>query len=378
MTYPLPLHLYDIFRGALLCLLVYWFYRFVRPDESFKSRTAIRRRCLMAIFLGWQILSFFYSIIPWWPDVFARFHVRQVMAQSDMFSVVFCILVLTEVTHRRIVTWQVFLAHVAPFFVFSVVGFFVESGLLLTIELVGLVLYIFVFSILLTRAWLRYDRFVQEHYGTIEGHDIHWLRRAAVELLLLVGCWSVCYIPHISPYFWVLNTLFVILIENSLSFQVYSIILAYETARTDDREDMQILLSEPEPSLLHPEPQPAPAPPTTTERFAANLKAICEDTLLYTNEDITRLVLCEKMHIGTTQFTTLLNRTTGKTFHQYINDLRLDYAEQLLHDSSIPIDKIPERVGYKVGSKSTFYRAFSARYSCTPSEYRKYLLSKQQ
>ncbi len=377
MTTLLPLHLYDFLRGAFFCVLVFWFYRFVRPDEAFKSRTAVRRRALMAGFLGWQIIGCFYAMIPWWPEVFAQFHVRQVMSQMDIFSVVLCVLVLTEVTHRRIVTPWVFLAHITPFFLFAVVGLFVESRILLTVELSILALYILGFSVLLIRAWIRYNHFVQDHFGTIEGHDIHWLRHVAVELLLLVACWCACYVPHISVWFWVFTTLLVILIENTFAHQVHSIILTYETAQTDENKDMQVLLSEPEPSLLSQEPQPAPPTSSSAERFAANLKAICEDTRLYTNEDITRLVLCEKMHIGTTQFTTLLNRTTGKTFHQYINDLRLDYAEQLLHDPSIPIDKIPERIGYKVGSKSTFYRAFSARYSCTPSEYRKYLLSKQ-
>ncbi len=377
MTTVLPLHLYDVFRGAFLCLLVYWFYRFVRSEEAFKSRTAIRRRTLMAILLGWQIVGCFYATIPWWPDLFAQFHVRQIMAQMDAITTILCILVLTEVTHRRIVTPWVFLAHVTPFVLFAIVGLFVESRILLAVESGILVLYILVFSFLLIRAWLRFNHFVQDHFGTIEGHDIHWLRHVAVELLLILACWCICYIPNISPWVWVGTTLLVILIENSFFYRVYSIILTYETAHTDDREDMQILLSEPKPDLLHPVPEPEQPTPSAADRFAGNLKAICEDTRLYTNEDITRLVLCEKMHIGTTQFTTLLNRTTGKTFHQYINDLRLDYAEQLLHDPSIPIDKIPERIGYKVGSKSTFYRAFSARYSCTPSEYRKYLLSKQ-
>ena len=66
----------------------------------------------------------------------------------------------------------------------------------------------------------------------------------------------------------------------------------------------------------------------------------------------------------------------GATFLEYINNLRLEYAAQLLTDSSNRISEIELMVGFN--SRTTFYRLFKEKYGLSTSEYRKIAKEKQQ
>ena len=104
------------------------------------------------------------------------------------------------------------------------------------------------------------------------------------------------------------------------------------------------------------------------EQFKQKLVDVCEKTQLYISDDITRDDLCREMGTNHTYFTKFLKLATGKTFNEYINSLRIDYAETLLADVSIPLNDIPSLVGFS--SKSAYYSAFKSRHHCTPLEYR--------
>ncbi|MEM9952800.1 MAG: AraC family transcriptional regulator [Chloroflexota bacterium] len=54
---------------------------------------------------------------------------------------------------------------------------------------------------------------------------------------------------------------------------------------------------------------------------------------------------------------------------QYINDLRLDYASDLLRHSDASPTEIAFEVGF--GNVSHFYHLFKARWQCSPNEFRK-------
>jgi len=96
--------------------------------------------------------------------------------------------------------------------------------------------------------------------------------------------------------------------------------------------------------------------------------------------------LTEEMHItknlveGRDALMRLANRTPeyvgrafktylGVTPSQFINDLRLDYASELLLQSNDPIIEICYEVGF--GNLSHFYHLFKDRWGCSPLEFRK-------
>ena len=72
--------------------------------------------------------------------------------------------------------------------------------------------------------------------------------------------------------------------------------------------------------------------------------------------------------ISQRQFTTLCRKITGKSFNQYINQLRTTRAADLLQNSTMSVAAIAFEVGYE--DLSTFYRAFKRFHNISPLSFR--------
>jgi AraC family L-rhamnose operon regulatory protein RhaS len=68
-------------------------------------------------------------------------------------------------------------------------------------------------------------------------------------------------------------------------------------------------------------------------------------------------------------FSTLLNEITGKTFVNYLNDVRVESAKELVEDTDMSISSIAFHTGFE--ELSSFYRAFKKRYKVPPLQFRK-------
>ena len=72
-------------------------------------------------------------------------------------------------------------------------------------------------------------------------------------------------------------------------------------------------------------------------------------------------------HYSERQIGRIVQNCTGLTFAQLILKLRMEQAVKLLRQDAAPIDAIAELVGY--ATPSSFFRAFSKYYGCTPRAY---------
>lgn len=414
MEYISP-YIDDCLCGALLFLCAYWVYRFFAPDDLLRDRSATRRRSLMGALMLWQCIIIFYSQVVWWLGISTLPHIKQLMFQLDTVSIPLIVLVFTDLTHRKTVSWSLALWHVLPFALFACVGALLQRRVLLHIEVAYLAVYLSVFLPITIRSWIRYNRLLRDNFGAIEPFRPAWSLLTGIELAVLLCNWVACYLSE-ADIVWQLYFVIAFCMWAGVCRRVYAMIVAYETATSDPEAAMAFLSAA---ESLHPDAdstddvpddvshvpgyaadaqkqtlyealqeavnrlseRPALSQPVdeakqrrqqqAVERFRSQLIQVCEEPKLFTNEDITRLTLSDLMGISAASFTRMLNRATGKTFYQYINDLRIDYAEQLLRDFSVSIDRIPQMVGYKSTARSTFYRAFFERHHCTPSAYRK-------
>jgi AraC-like DNA-binding protein/mannose-6-phosphate isomerase-like protein (cupin superfamily) len=78
--------------------------------------------------------------------------------------------------------------------------------------------------------------------------------------------------------------------------------------------------------------------------------------------------LVSKYHYNEDYFTKLIKQHANMTFSQFLQEIRLRKAEEMLVASSLPITRIIEDVGYE--NKSYFYRLFAKRNGVRPEEYR--------
>ena len=87
------------------------------------------------------------------------------------------------------------------------------------------------------------------------------------------------------------------------------------------------------------------------------------------DEPITLETVCEDIGFSVNYFSMLFKRETGEGFAKYLTRVRIEEAKTLLHETSIPIAEICEKVGYS--DRKHFTHTFHKATGLNPVEYRK-------
>lgn len=102
--------------------------------------------------------------------------------------------------------------------------------------------------------------------------------------------------------------------------------------------------------------------------YSSSLKNILEYLSENYLQDITLSSCSEALGYNASYLSSLFKERTGVTFHQYLLNLRLNEAENLLRKGDASIDLICELSGF--ASVKTFYRVFLRKYGMSPGNYR--------
>lgn len=86
-------------------------------------------------------------------------------------------------------------------------------------------------------------------------------------------------------------------------------------------------------------------------------------------ENLTLSGVCKHFAISKTYFCHLFKLITGKTFTEYLTDLRIRAAMVMLEDPNLSITEISEKLGFS--NTSYFSKIFKKYTGCLPKEYRK-------
>lgn len=97
------------------------------------------------------------------------------------------------------------------------------------------------------------------------------------------------------------------------------------------------------------------------------------DIITYMNEhymeDLTLSMLAKRFYMSVSSLTKAFKLATGFSFTQYLNNIRVRHAHNLLDQSSLTISEIAHKVGYS--NLTHFERMFKELTGYTPSQYRK-------
>lgn len=102
------------------------------------------------------------------------------------------------------------------------------------------------------------------------------------------------------------------------------------------------------------------------------LEGLMRERQLYRDPDLDPVSLGSALGLSRRQVRELISRYRGGSFHDYINDYRVEAARQLLlssADSRATISVIGRQAGFR--TRSSFYKAFRTRIGCNPGAYRR-------
>ncbi len=88
----------------------------------------------------------------------------------------------------------------------------------------------------------------------------------------------------------------------------------------------------------------------------------------YKNPDLNAAMVADQFHISKKYVSQFIKDQTGKTYNEYVEELRLSNARALLLNSDMSITEIAAECGFC--SQNTFYKAFRRRYDLSPSALR--------
>ena len=84
-------------------------------------------------------------------------------------------------------------------------------------------------------------------------------------------------------------------------------------------------------------------------------------------EPLTVADMAEQVSLSPSAFAHLFREVTGKAPYQFLKDMRLDRARELLVDGQMPVATVSKEVGY--ASASHFISEFRRRFGYTPRAY---------
>lgn len=104
----------------------------------------------------------------------------------------------------------------------------------------------------------------------------------------------------------------------------------------------------------------------TTKRVILEAKAYIQEN--YSDPDLSVDMLCRHLHMSPAYFSTVFKRETGQTYVNYLTEVRLREAEELLKNTDDKTYKIAQKVGYQ--EQNYFSYVFKKRFGISPTKYR--------
>jgi AraC-like DNA-binding protein len=97
------------------------------------------------------------------------------------------------------------------------------------------------------------------------------------------------------------------------------------------------------------------------------VSAVLEHVRAHLHEPLTVADMAEQVSLSPSAFAHLFRDVTGRSPYQFLKEMRLDKARELLVDGQLAVARVSKEVGYS--SVSHFIAEFRARFGVTPRAY---------
>lgn len=352
-------YIFTLFTGILFMTQLGWavvflFGRVLFPREEYESHPTVPLRRWSGALAALLAIQFFTAfvlrslVVGDWSMYLIYF---------DSWAIPIGAINMVLLVRPQPITKTRILANVVPFVVLSTVGVIIGEKWYLLLFAILLVGYVIAMIIYIIKYGHRNEAELKDRYSSLDGRSIRWIYVMLLMLLFLIINY-IFYITSKHPLEPILYYGMSFFIWNFAYIQVYRMIMVQEEGRV---ESLECRVESVESRVESVEGK------DENNAFLLKLKEICEEQGLYKQADLTRDELAHQMNIGHTAFTLQLKQATGLTFYDYINQLRIRKATELIEEGKMDIGSISQQVGFRY--RSTFYRAFFAVHGCTPTNY---------
>ena len=366
----------DIMHAAIMAfsLISSLYFLFQKCDEQAPVRL---RRSLGAVLLIVAIQSSFYFIGSF-AGIDILINDKKLAVLVNLLLVPFCLLMLTELTRMSVVTFRKGSIHVGAMLAVLVIYCILRcvdqqyADVFYYITIGELLIYLGIYVVRFAKAAKRYNKTVADVYADLDGRSINWLNRILIMMMLFALAYAVLKIVLHGYYdnrlagimFYPLSLIIYVVLSwnvdqmrmiESIPYGEEQRAVLEENSNNDDDEEEE----------THVEGRELTA---EQKEFMEQLDTVCTEGNLYSMHGITREDVAKAMMTNHIRLTKLLKEATGLTFNAYITKIRLDQAARMLLETNDTIEQIYYTCGYR--TRSTFNRAFTDAFGCTPKEYR--------
>ena len=366
----------DIIHAALMvfCLISSLYFLYQKCDEQAPVRLRHLMGTILMIIAGQSSLYF----ISTFAGIDYLILDKKITVLINLLVLPFCLMMLTELTRMSEVTIRKWAVHVGVTFaillIYVVLKFVNQqyADVFYYMSMAELLIYIGVYVVRFAKAAKRYNKTVADVYADLDGRSINWLNRILIMMLVFALSYAVLKIVLHGYYdnrlasiiFYPLSLIVYVALSWNVDQMRMTESIPYgdeqravieENSNNDDDEEEE----------SHVEGRELTA---EQKEFMEQLDTVCTEGNLYSMHGITREDVAKAMMTNHIRLTKLLKEATGLTFNAYITKIRLDQAARMLLETNDTIEQIFYTCGYR--TRSTFNRAFTDAFGCTPKEYR--------
>lgn len=265
----------------------------------------------------------------------------QLLMTVDMWCVVTCKIYLIELLRPGRLKVGDVLLEVSGFALFTAVYAATGNDAFYFALIVYTVIYCAAMFVYLVRSTVAYNRMVEQSYSDLSRLDVKWLWRAVVIMIANLLVWFYMYVtpgPDSDAYYCLMICL------------VWSVI-AWNTWR----QQIPDIVAEPAAPAI------GEARPAAVHAFASRLEGLVGEGYFYRYPGLTLSELAAELNTNRTTLSAFLNNDLGMTFYEYTNNIRLDYAEQLMAQPGTRLTQVEVAEMSGFNSLSTFRRALKRR-----------------
>lgn len=277
------------------------------------------------------------------------------VAAIDMVAIPLYAFILRELCQPGKLTTREMILHEISFAIFPLLFVITDNKLFYNIEVAWALTYGIAHAIWAIFAIPRYNRLLKATISYDQNVNLGWLRIVLVAFILILTLWLLnCYVMDLNiEAFYLAGTMLMWMFICYFIYKHESVL--DELTLTMANEEIEEKNDDTETDLPEIERQ-------------IQYQFVTQKLFLDPHLRLSDVAL--KVGTNRTYLSRFFNQEKGHTFYDYVNGMRLDYAEKLLLTTSDSLAKIAESSGFN--SLSTFRRAFATCHNCSPAEFRRF------